>query len=134
MAFAWTNSLEIGEKHIDSQHKELVDVTNELLEACAKGTGQEKLLETVNFLAGYAVKHFDDEEKLQIAIKYPGYQEHKKLHDSFKETVTIALNQLETQGASLLLVTKITTLVGNWLISHIKNEDAKIGMHMRKAA
>jgi hemerythrin len=131
MAFAWSNSFEIGNALIDSQHKELVNVTNELLAACAKGDGQKKLLDTVKFLATYAVKHFSDEEKLQQSIDFPGYQAHKKLHDDFKATVTDALKQLETQGANVTLVTKITTLVGNWLMGHIKNEDSKIGAHMR---
>jgi len=134
MAFTWSSSFEIGDKLIDNQHKELVNVTNELLKACSQGQGQKKLVETVKFLADYAVKHFNDEEKLQQSIKYPGYPEHKRLHDGFKTTVTDALRQLETHGANVMLVTKITTLVGNWLIGHMKNEDSKIGVHMRKIA
>jgi len=134
MQFTWTSSYEIGEKLIDSQHKELITVTNNLLAACSQGQGQNKLMDTVKFLADYAVKHFHSEEKLQQAIKYPGYTAHKKLHDDFKATVNDALGQLKSQGANIVLVTKISTLVGNWLVSHIKNEDAKIGAHMRKLA
>ena len=134
MAFMWNSGFEIGDKLIDSQHKELVKVTNELFEACSAGHGQDKMVETVNFLAEYAVKHFNDEERLQQSIRYPGYPEHKKLHDDFKATVTDAMNQLKAQGPSVLLITKITTIVGNWLLSHIKNEDSKIGAHMRKMA
>jgi len=127
MSYAWSSRLEIGDNLIDSQHKELVQVTNELLDACNCGQGQNKLAETLTFLANYALKHFSDEERLQQSIKYPGYPMHKKLHNDFKATVTDALKQVETHGASVVLVTKIATLVGNWLISHIKNEDAKIG-------
>jgi len=134
MAFVWSNSFEIGNQLIDNQHKELVKVTNELLDACGHGQGQAKLEKTVKFLAEYAVKHFNDEEKLQQSIKYPGYLQHKKLHDDFKNTVADAVKQLETQGASTILVTKIASVVGNWLISHIKNEDSKIGSHLRKSA
>ena len=134
MVFNWSSSFEIGDKHVDSQHKELVQVTNELYEACSYGQGQDKLVETVKFLADYAVEHFDDEENLQQAVKYPGYLEHKKLHDAFKRTVTEAMQQIEAKGANIVLVTKITAMVGNWLIGHIKNEDLKIGAYIRKIA
>jgi len=134
MAFTWTSNFEIGHKLVDGQHKELVDVTNGLLKACSQGQCHKELVDTIKFLADYAVRHFNDEEKLQQSIKYPGYLEHKKLHDSFKATVADAMKQIETQGVSISLVTKITTLVGNWLISHIKNEDAKIGVHMCRMA
>ena len=134
MQFTWTSSFEIGDRIIDNQHKELINVTNALLAACSQGQGHNKLMDTVKFLADYAIKHFNSEEKLQQAIKYPGYLSHKKLHDDFKNTVNDALGQLKAQGANIVLVTKISTLVGNWLVSHIKNEDAKIGIHMRKVA
>jgi len=134
MAIAWSNSYEIGDKFIDNQHKELFEVTNRLFEACSCGQGQQRLMEIVKFLAGYAVKHFGDEERLQQQIKYPGYPEHKKMHDDFKCTVVDALKQLETEGASVLLVTKITMLIGNWLVNHVKSEDSKIGAHMHNAA
>ena len=130
MAFIWSSSYEIGESLVDKQHEELVSVTNELFAACSNKQGEQKLAETIKFLARYAVKHFDYEEKLQQSVQYPGYPEHKKLHEAFKDTVTQAMNQLETQGASIELVTQITTLVGSWLITHIKNEDSKIGEYL----
>ena len=131
MAFMWSKALEIGDSQIDEQHKELVNVTNGLLDACVNAKGEEGLLNAIGFLAEYAVKHFSAEEVLQQRVKYPGFADHKKLHDGFKATVADAMGQIKEKGVNILLITKTTTLVGNWLISHIKNEDLKIAPYLK---
>ena len=130
--FEWHKNLEIGDKHIDSQHKRLIEVTNELVAACNNNQGKDKLLETLRFLADYAVKHFRDEEKLAQSVNYPGYAEHKKIHDKFKETVTESIKQLESEGANIMMIAKTNMFISNWLINHVSNEDAKIGAYIRE--
>lgn len=131
MAYNWTGDLETGNQTIDEQHKQLFAAINDLLEACSKGQGRDKLKEITTFLYDYTAKHFADEEKLQIASRYPDYPNHKQYHEGFKKVVREIAAQLEAEGPNLLLVSKVNTSIGGWLINHIKKEDAKVAAHIR---
>lgn len=131
MTFVWTADLETGNPTIDGEHKQLIDAINSLLAACSKGQGRAELERTTRFLQDYTAKHFSHEEQLQLASKYPDYQNHKKYHDAFKVTVAEIVTDLQKQGPTLALVGKVNTSIGGWLVSHIKREDAKVAAHIR---
>ncbi len=131
MTFQFTPDLATGNTAIDSQHKELIAAMNNLLDACSKGKGRESLSSTAKFLYDYTSKHFADEEKLQIASKYPDYANHKRYHEDFKQVVRTIVAELERDGPTLVLVGKVNNSIGGWLVNHIKKEDAKIAAHIR---
>lgn len=130
--YTFTNDLATGNTMIDVQHRQLFKAINDLLDACSKGKGRQTLEMTCRFLENYTVKHFGDEEKLQMESHYPDYLNHKKYHDQFKKTVKDISAELSQKGPSVLLVNKITANVGNWLISHIKQQDMKVVAHLQK--
>ena len=100
MAYSFTPDLETGNAKIDEQHKQLIAAINDLLAACSKGQGRDQLKTTAQFLYDYTTKHFADEEKLQLASKYPDYINHKKYHEGFKKDVLDIIKQLNAEGPS----------------------------------
>lgn len=130
MAYSWDKSLETGNLSIDSQHKSLINAINELLEACSQGKGRNEVSKTLNFLQDYVVKHFADEEMLQLKSSYPDYKAHKEKHESFKVTVKNIADEFKGSGATIQLVAKVNSSIGGWLISHIKTEDKKVAAHI----
>jgi len=133
MAYAWSADLETGNNTIDGQHKQLIQAINNLLEACSKGQGRTQLSNTMKFLYDYTEKHFADEEKLQLASKYPDYQNHKVYHEGFKKVVRELAKELDEQGPTIVLVGKINSSIGGWLINHIKKEDVKVAKHIHES-
>lgn len=131
MAYAWTKDLEIGNSLIDQEHKQLIDAINHLLEACSKGQGRAEIESTLDFLNKYTVKHFSDEEKIQISSKYPDYINHKQYHEGFKKVVRDIESDFKKDGATVVLVAKVNTSIAGWLINHIKREDVKIAKHIK---
>jgi hemerythrin len=119
---------------IDTQHKQLFQAINALLDACASGHGRDALDKTMTFLADYTAKHFGDEEKLQQQYKYPDYPNHKNLHEGFKRTVADLARQLKADGPTVALVAKVNTGVGGWLVTHIQREDKKVAAHIKQHA
>ena len=81
MRYELTQDLLTGNQLIDSEHRQLFDAINALLDACAQGAGRTKINETVQFLNSYVSKHFRDEEQLQLQSKYPGYNAHHTFHE-----------------------------------------------------
>lgn len=130
MAYKWDKSLETGNVAIDEQHKSLIKAINDLLDACSQGKGRVEVQKTLNFLNDYVVKHFNDEEKLQIKSKYPDYIAHKKLHEDFKKDVANIVSEFEKGGATIPLVAKVNSKIGDWLIRHIKTIDKKVAEHV----
>ena len=131
MAYQFTPDLETKNSLIDSEHKQLINAINNLLEACSKGQGRSSMSQTAKFLYDYTAKHFSDEEKLQLQYKYPDYQNHKRYHEQFKKVVADIVKKLEQQGPTIALVSEINTALAGWLINHIKKEDKKLAAHIR---
>ncbi len=126
-----TQELLTGNSAIDSQHKQLIDAFNQLLDACSKGKGREVIRGTLIFLQDYTIRHFNDEETLQTKYNYPDYPAHKKLHESFKQTINEIIQEYDTEGPTIALVSKINLNLGGWLINHIKREDARVATHIK---
>lgn len=74
----WTPSLSVGVSMIDEQHKTWFDKAEKLFEAGKKNQAKEYVGELLNFLDEYTRKHFADEEKYMLSIRYPAYDEQKK--------------------------------------------------------
>jgi hemerythrin len=130
----WSQDLETGNEAIDAQHKQLFRLTGDLIDACANGESRTILSEALNFLAAYTVKHFADEEALQLSCDFPDYQRHKKLHDEFKATAAGLIAEYGATGSTSDLVNKLHTVLVSWLVEHIKGEDAKIADFIRTQA
>ena len=94
MRYELTQDLLTGNQLIDSEHRQLFDAINALLDACAQGAGRTKINETVQFLNSYVSKHFRDEEQLQLQSKYPGYNAHHTFHEGYKRELAAAANQI----------------------------------------
>jgi hemerythrin-like metal-binding protein len=129
---AWSPDLATGNKEIDSQHKQIFRLTSNLAAACMGGQGQTMLGEALDFLASYTVRHFNDEEALQEKYNYPAYNEHKKMHDDFKVTVTALIADYKQNGSTGELLEKVNVIIVRWLVEHIKKEDFKVADYIRR--
>jgi len=119
----WDDSLVVGIKDIDAQHKILVRMICELHEAMRTGKGKAQVEHIVKGLEDYAVEHFGFEESLMEKYKYPGYLNHRKEHDAFVEKV-MAFGE-EFRANKTALTTEIMDFLKNWLVGHIKGTDKK---------
>ncbi|WMI81315.1 bacteriohemerythrin [Anaerotignum sp. MB30-C6] len=130
MAFSWTKDLETGNAQIDTEHKELIQAINNLLEACSSGKGRNEIANTVDFLNQYTKTHFAHEQILQQKYKYPDFENHKKYHEGFIKVVEDFTTRLKANGPTIQLVGEINMQLGSWLINHIKREDVKVAKHI----
>lgn len=131
MAYQWDSSLETGYEKVDNQHKQLVAALNALIEASAAGKSQEEIFTTLDFLAAYTVKHFADEEKLQVDYDYPDYLVHKRYHDEFKGVVGGMTKQIREEGPTETLIGQVTVAIGDWLLNHIKGDDFRMAAYIK---
>jgi len=133
MSYQWDASLESGYERVDNQHKQLVSALNNLIESSSSGKGNTAVLETLDFLTGYAVKHFADEEKLQVTYSYPDYLLHKRIHDEFKGVVGELVQRVSKEGPTAELISEVSETVGSWLLNHIKGDDLRMAAFVKAA-
>ena len=133
MAYQWDSSLETGYEKVDNQHKQLVATVNSLMEASMGGKGDKVVMDTLEFLTGYTIKHFSDEEKLQVQYNYPDYLNHKRLHDEFKIKVGELVQRVKDEGPTEKLITEVTSIIGSWLLNHIKGDDFRMAAFVKAA-
>ncbi|MDR0707273.1 MAG: bacteriohemerythrin [Treponema sp.] len=129
--FQWSDSLATGNKQIDAEHKQLIEAINGFFGACSTNSGSDKMQKTINFLLDYTVKHFYNEERLQIQYKYPGYENHKKFHENFKKNVRDLMVEFINKGASDELIKRAKHDIGEVIIAHIQHEDMRLAAHIR---
>lgn len=132
MRYELTPDLLTGNQLIDSEHKQLFEAINSMLDACSQGKGRDSLPETVRFLNSYVQKHFSDEERLQLNSKYPHYAPHKTFHDGYRRKLMDATNALMSEGATVRALGQINQMAGV-LISHIRTEDRKLAQFLKNA-
>ena len=127
MRAEFDESLVTGNEMIDSQHKELIDKINKLLDSCETSKDKVVSVKTLDYLADYTEFHFGEEEKLQESIQYPGIAEHKKEHDKLRNVVKELYNMLEEEeGPSSAFVEAVHKNVVEWLYNHIKTFDRSV--------
>ena len=121
--FVWTDKYSVGIQEVDDQHKRLVELVNDLYEAMTAGRGSEVLGTVFNTLLAYTRTHFAEEEKLMQQCGFPGFSEHKQLHERLTQQV-IDLGEQFREGKSSLTV-HVATFLKDWLVKHIQGTDRK---------
>lgn len=133
MAIKWNINLAVGVAEIDSQHQELFERMNQLLEACNHGKGKQAVGDMISFLESYVVEHFSAEEKLQISSGYPEYAGHKAMHAECLSAVANLRKQLDQHGPTLPFVISVNKTVVDWLTTHISRADRSLGLYLQNA-
>jgi hemerythrin-like metal-binding protein len=132
--YLWNNSYLIGVQKIDEQHKQLFATVNGLIDAIEHGAGKDELKKTLDFLIDYTVNHFNEEEEIQRNCGYPNYTHHHKIHELFKVTAVELAIKAMNAGHTDTLVKEVKRKIGDWLITHVTSEDARIGKFLRDEA
>ena len=120
---AWTNKFACGVKIIDDQHKGLVDLINDMYNHATGNNKQEHdyFNKVIQELVNYVKTHFAAEERIMIATKFSGYNEHKKEHEKFIHTVVESIHDYEA-GKRYTLST-FSRFLKDWVLSHIAMVD-----------
>lgn len=131
----WKEKYKIGVPIIDSQHEELFSRVASFIETLRSNKAWEdkveKVNETLEFMKGYVVTHFADEERYQQEIGYPYFSEHQKIHQGMVAYVQSVSEEYEKEGFKEELMQQFGGKLLAWLINHVVSEDQKIAEYVR---
>lgn len=117
----WTDELSVGIEEIDEQHKVLVGLLNRMHEAIEEHHGSDTVAGILTELADYTKIHFAVEESLMRILGYPGYEDHKEIHDELLEQVMDLQKKVATGNTSISF--ELLHFLKVWLSKHIMDED-----------
>jgi hemerythrin len=129
----WTPDLSVGVEAIDNQHKELIRRMNVFFQSM-EGDDKQKVLDMLGFLGEYVVAHFRDEEALQVRYNYPGYADHRKMHQEFMKSVGVMTEDIKNKGFTVASKAMVGMTLTNWLTLHIRRADKAVGDYIRSRA
>lgn len=120
----WNAAFETGHPPIDTEHRRLVAILNDLADAVETGRGEAVLAAVLTRLHQYCSHHFANEEAYMETVGYEHIEHHRKLHTHLAETVAAYQHRLEI-GERIRPI-EILNFLSDWLVNHIQKEDMKI--------
>jgi hemerythrin-like metal-binding protein len=126
--FPWISSFETGIAPVDSQHRRLVGMLNELFDAMNRGEGNAVVGRILDGLVDYTSYHFKTEEELFAKHGYPEAREHIREHAVLRRQV-LKLRASLRAGRSVF-ATQLAELLKEWLRVHILQSDKNFGVYL----
>ncbi len=117
----WNDTLSVGIKTIDAQHRVLVDTLNELHDAMLAGKAKTLTGPILQKLFHYTRDHFSAEEAMMATANYDCLAEHKVRHRDLAQQVEGYVTRFERGEATLNL--HLMHFLRDWLTQHIQKED-----------
>ena len=113
---------------IDKEHSRLFDILSDLNALNQKDYVYDKydaIIDIVEELKDYTVKHFQDEERYMKSINYEGLAVQQSVHQSFvKKIEEINFEDMDKNQQEYINV--LVDFLANWLINHIMKMDQRI--------
>lgn len=117
----WQKELECGEKIIDKQHLEIIEMGNKIMNMSFFDMKSEKFKKELITLVKHIEEHFAYEEKALEQAKYPYVKEHLELH---KELIkkTLRLKKYYENG-QLKSVDLFSFILNDVIMGHLMEQD-----------
>lgn len=119
----WDENMSVGIPKIDSQHKQLVKMINDLNSAMREGKSKDVLGGVVAELMKYAQVHFQTEEEYFLKYSYKDREAHEREHFDFITRVFDFKKKFDANEVGLSI--EIMHFLSNWLVNHIRVTDMK---------
>lgn len=128
----WDESFSVHHEELDSQHKKLLGLYNNLHESLLHGTieeATEQKKKTLDSLVDYIEYHFQSEEQHLKELNYADYEEHCLVHQNFSNKIKTL--QKDIENGNMVFTTSLIKLLRNWILDHILKEDKAYSIQLK---
>lgn len=126
----WKDRYNIDYKEIDTQHKGLLGVLNDLIDLVGERRDPELVAGIFHKLCDYVRTHFSTEERYMLACGYPRLPEHQALHATFVQKL-LELNA-NYDPTDRLLLDETLDFLKHWYLDHIIKADLDYAPFLRR--
>ena len=117
----WTPNLSVDNIIIDSHHKQLIDLLNNLIDNCDAKTNSRILSETLYSLLKFAKKDFTEEEEYLSYTNQSNLENHREEHQKFLLKISMFCNDVLEYKENV--TTELIEYLADWLNNYLKTYD-----------
>lgn len=123
---SWDESLTTGDRDLDTQHKYLFEICNDLALAIEKKRGPKIIGMVLDVLMFYAESHFRKEENCMEHYRCAFAPQNKKAHAAFSERLKEYQREHQASTSPDELAARIHQYLVDWIMSHIMHVDKQL--------
>lgn len=122
---AWRPEFETGIADVDHEHRELVDLINELHAALEAGASKDEVAKFLGEVFARISAHFALEETIMRKHRYDEYVEHKADHEKLLDDIRDIMDA-HAADAYFDYRDALASAVRDWFVEHFKTKDARL--------
>jgi hemerythrin len=130
-AFPFEVEYLVGVEALDRQHKQIMDLLNELNGSVAAQSPRSAHLDLLARLVNLTKAHFATEEQILRVHSYPRYLRHKAAHEGLARNLAELREQIVRRERELNL--EYVDLMQLWLVDHFREFDLDYGKFLGHA-
>lgn len=121
----WRKEYEIGISAIDYEHRELIDLINEMHAGLAGDASPEAVVGFLGELCTQVSSHFALEERMMRAVRYDGFDAHKAEHEELLDSIH-ELMDTYGEGERFNFDDRIAETFRAWFDHHLRGADTRL--------
>lgn len=118
----WTPDYSVGVASLDTDHKVLISLINQLDDAIRGGEPRSTVSRVLDALLDYTDYHFAREEALMQACGYADLAAHKRIHVTLRAQVH-EIRERYRRNPEAIHAREVLSFLKNWLTAHIVGRD-----------
>jgi hemerythrin-like metal-binding protein len=118
----WLETYSVENDIIDTEHKELIEIYNRLVNAVENNTGSQEYSQIIQNLISCSLLHFKMEDEYMDELYNSGLFAFKKTHKNF--VYKIAMINVELSMGYSVNMPGVCSYLKKWLESHLITESA----------
>lgn len=117
----WKAEYSVGNADVDIEHKNLVEIYNDLITMMNKGENRDECARLLSKMTNYALHHFKKEENYMQRFSYPKFLEHRRLHMEF--IYKVSMFNMDFFDSDKYEPYEILKFLKSWWTNHIQKID-----------
>jgi hemerythrin len=120
----WKSHYSVGIEAVDHEHRELIDLINEVHERLVAGAGKPDVSAFLGEIFRGISAHFALEEKFMRDHRYDQLDEHKLAHEQLLEDIRDIMDGYEADPEGN--ARQLSQRLDDWFTLHFKTHDARL--------
>jgi hemerythrin len=120
----WKDEFSLGIASVDTEHREMIELINELDGAMQQDATQDMVIETLGEIYARIAAHFALEEKIMRHAHYVDYRSHKQDHEILLDELLDVIDSVDEEGGYDRAA--LSRDLDTWFSDHFRTHDAKL--------
>lgn len=120
----WRDEYQLGIPSVDHEHRELIDLINDLYENYLEKSSKVTTLDFLGEVYAKIASHFALEEKIMKELGYDEYEDHKTEHEKLLDEICDFMDDFEHDEVFEEGI--FGELLELWFVEHFRTRDARL--------